>query len=119
LVEILSPSIFNQDPEKRQGITFSCDNTAAQPATGAALQCSSSAKPGKEFSKKLKQGPTAENVEDALLGGFPADEMDEEASSFKCLLEDRAQLEFDCNPEPISQLENIPFETPETGTRKT
>jgi hypothetical protein len=126
LVEVLSPSIANPEPEKPHEISLSCDNNAeAQPATEAALPTgegankrshSSTLKQAKQCSKKQKRAPTAKKGEHALLGGFAIDRLDEDASILKCMLEDKSKLEFDCDPKSISQLEKFPFETSEIPT---
>jgi hypothetical protein len=95
LAEVLSPSISKRQPEKRQGITFACDNAEAQPASDAALPSgkvsnkrSRSSSPNlAKFCKKQKQCPTTEKVEDALLRGFAAGKMDEVDFILKCMLE--------------------------------
>jgi hypothetical protein len=62
----------------------------------------SAPKQAKKCSSKQKRGPTAQNGEHALLRGFAADELDEDASILKCMLEDKSKLEFDCDPKSIS-----------------
>jgi hypothetical protein len=126
LVEVLSPSIFNREPEKRHEILFAYDNNAeAQLATEAALPSGKGANKGshhsspkrvKKCGKKQKQGPTTEEVEDALVGGFAADGMDEEASILKCILEDKSIFLFNGDSKSIIQLEQFPSETSETGS---
>jgi hypothetical protein len=124
-------SLFKYDSSDDK-ISFSCNNSAgAQPTTDVAIisgkgankkSCSSTPKQAKKrsysstpkqaknCSRKQIQVPIAQKGEHALLGGFPAEEMDKGVFISKCMLEDKSKLEFDCNPKSISQLEKLPFE---------
>jgi hypothetical protein len=46
-----------------------------------------------------------------MIGGFTADELDEEASILKCMLGNKLKLEFGYDTKLISKLEMFPFET--------
>jgi hypothetical protein len=115
LVKLLNPSIANPEPEKYHKISYYRDKSAeAQPTREAALTSgkfankmsrSSAPKKAKKYSKKPKLAPTAQKVENGLLGGFPADKIDKDAFSSKCMLEDESKLTFECDSKSISQLE--------------
>jgi hypothetical protein len=113
-------SLFKDDSNDDK-ISSSCDDSAeAQPAPEAALPSgkgtnkrsrrSAPKRAKKCSSRKRKRAPTAQKDEHTLIGGFSADELDEDASILKCMLEDKSKLEFNCDPKSISQLEKFPFE---------
>jgi hypothetical protein len=111
-------SLFTYDSNDDK-ISFSWDNNAeAWPATEVTLLSGkgtnkrprSTPKRAKKCSKKQKQAHTAQKGVHALIGGFTADELDEEASVLKCMLGDKLKLEFNYYPKFISQLEKFPFE---------
>jgi hypothetical protein len=114
-------SLFKDDSNGDK-ISFSCDDGAeAQPATEAALPSvkgankrprrSAPKRAKKCGSRKRKRAPTAQKGEHALIGGFDADELDEDTSILKDMVEGKQKLEFSCDPKSISQFEKSPFET--------
>ncbi|PNE09420.1 hypothetical protein B7P43_G17511 [Cryptotermes secundus] len=106
-------------------VSFSYDDSAkAQLTTEAALPSdngsnkkshSSAQKQVKKCSRKRKRkrkrAPTVQKGEHALIGGFAADEIDEDASILKWMVEDKLKLEYNCNHISIRQFEKCPSET--------
>jgi hypothetical protein len=113
-------SLFKDDCNDEK-ISFSYDDNAeAWPVIGVALLSGkgtnkrplhSAPKRAKKYSKKQKKAHTAQKGEHALIGGFTADELEEESSILECMLGNKLKLEFSYDPNLISKLEMFPFET--------
>jgi hypothetical protein len=113
-------SLFKDDSNDDK-ISFSWDDNAeAWSATEVSFlsgKCTnkrplrSAAKRAKKCSKKQKQAHTAKKGEHALIGGFTADDLHEEASIWECMLGNKLKLEFSYDPKLIRKLEMFPFET--------